>query len=166
MNRLTLALIAVLTLAAAGCATLPGTSAAPATLPAIAATDTGTPSMGTPAPVTPTLAPTASAGIPNITGLLAFARTDVQNALDGATQFNDPVGIQCHTAGLKVLDTIGLPHVKVSGVASLAEDLRVKQRAITAAMPLIQDAKDKCAGVFNVGQLLRPIGDALGIVIP
>jgi hypothetical protein len=159
MNRLAV-ILALFTLTACGTAgRLASGIAADIRTPALTTTPDNV------QPVAPEPQPGLSAEFSRI---VAFTRADVQNALDGATNAKPPdeLGINCHKNGLSFLDALGTSHVKVTGIASLAEDVRLKRRALTGNMVAFQTLQDNCAAVYNVRGLLKPAFDALGLVMP
>jgi hypothetical protein len=97
---------------------------------------------------------------------LVFVQADVQVALDDATAAKDDIGVQCHTAGLALLAVLNASQPKVVGLVSGAEALRVTSRSAIGNLPLWYNVKDRCAAVYNVGQIFRPLTAGLGVALP
>jgi len=120
------------------------------------------------APTTESSGSLALTGDPqaDLANAIQFVRVDTQNALVGATAAKDDVGVQCFVTNLAFLDMVSTPQVTVTGLISKAEALRVKQRAVVNNLPAWYNVKDKCAAVFNLGQVFRPLNAVLGGILP
>lgn len=122
----------------------------------------GMPIAASPPAAEPT-APTESGDFGVLQRLVDFTRVDINNGLTGATTGKDDVGIQCHTAGLALLDSFNPPQMQVTGIASAAEKLRLVRRAAANSAPKLEEVRDRCAALYNVTAVFRPLFDAVGL---
>lgn len=108
--------------------------------------------------------------------LVERIRLDFQSALDGAVAGGDPIGVQCHTDGLAFLNRVTAQapvfvHVKVAGIASAAEAVRVKEieldrvrASFDANKTAFHELRDKCAAVYPAAQMFGPMFRMLQLI--
>jgi len=147
---------AILTLAIllAGCAIFPHTINTPLLAP------TATPSEIVPAVST---APEPSFLQREFEHLLDGFRADFANAQDAASRGGDGIGQQCFTSALVYVNALSVTPVRLIGVASIAEDLRLKRLAVRKSGPLLDSANDSCAAVFPLTAALRHLHELVSL---
>ena len=96
--------------------------------------------------------------------IVDFIRRDVQNALDGAIAGHDELGQRCHQDALNLLNSVaGTQQMKVSGTASLAEQLRLARLSLIANGPQWQQVKDECLPIYNISGVFSVLLRRLGL---
>jgi len=180
MKKITLILFATISLAFSACGTLhPATSPADVmNTPPLSQLPDGLRAVTAVATGADINQPSGIVGLvrSEIDRKVEFIRTDLQNGLDAAIAGKDDIGIQCHSDSLALLEkfTSAIPTfvpVKVTGIASAAENVRLKTRAAQQARATfdqnraaLNDLRDRCAPVYPVMSVMKPLLDLMGIV--